>query len=315
MAQRRSKKTPTCPKCARIEPPRIEPSAKIRVERIVRYDQLLAVLRKRVESDSTHHASAKGLKYRYSLERPIRCSLPDRQAHREGLVAQTACGLLLNFGRDCAERWIFGLDSLLAIEARTAAQDADLRAIANRPRELRAKIDDIDRRLGGLVQSYNAISDFANPLTRRMRDAADDVRRRRIDAGPRSPSWEIRGWEVWKERPRTVPLSTELAEIEQDISRERERDAKLEDAHSQLARRLRKLEDKLAPVEAWLRSAVGLFGRRNLEMLIQETGIDAEARDGALVVPGGQRHVVIDAMGWRPLVDQPSSLAAHRRRS
>jgi hypothetical protein len=167
---------PTCEKCRAHGRVEIDETARLRVEVLTKYDQVITKLGSPVQTDVTHAISALGLRFHYRIERPIRCALPDRTNHNEGLIVETACGLVLNIGHVCGDKWIFGLSKLVEMRTRTDAYDSDIRTIDHNPAELRAELGELEQAETHLHAARGGLVDFVRPVSRYMRDATTNAK-------------------------------------------------------------------------------------------------------------------------------------------
>lgn len=308
MPQPRSKTEPTCPKCRACGPIVIDQRAKLRVEQLTRYDQVAALAKNRLSNPYTHAARADGLKYRYAIDRFIQCGLPDHQRHKDGLIVVTACGLTINMGHNCGDRWVIGLSTLVEMERRTRSYDANVDAINRKPSALLLRIEGLAKEIAALNEARLGVIDYAKPISRRMREAAEGVRHRAVEldswhAGPSGrrerhvERWEIRGWQLWTTAPRTADLETDIRLLSAEIEDERGKDPDFAEVHARLARSIGRLEGRFADVEEWIRLSAGFFGERNLEILTGHTKALVEVDGAALVVRDAGTKVHISAKG------------------
>lgn len=308
MPQPRSKTEPTCPQCRACGPIVIDDSAMLRVEQLTRYDQVAALAKDRLSNPFTHAARADGLKYRYAIDRFIQCGLPDHQRHKDGLIVVTACGLTINMGHNCGDRWVVGLSTLVGMERRTRTYDANVDAIDRKPAALLGRVEALAKQISALNDARLAVVEYAAPLSRRMREAAEAVRHRTVAVvswhmGPSGrrerfeERWEIRGWQLWTASPRTADLETDIRLLIGEIQEERVKDPGFADVHTRLARSINRLERRFADVEEWIRLSTGFFGERNLETLTAHTKALVEMDGATLVVEDANTKIRISASG------------------
>jgi hypothetical protein len=294
---------PTCEKCrahGRIE---IDETARLRVEVLTKYDQVITKLGSPVQTDVTHAISALGLRFHYRIERPIRCALPDRTNHNEGLIVETACGLVLNIGHVCGDKWIFGLSKLVEMRTRTDAYDSDIRTIDHNPAELRAELGALEQAETHLHAARGGLVDFVRPVSRYMRDATTnakllevliDVQEKGLDGRTRIDqiSHRLEGVELWGDRP--VPsaetLRSRLDALDEEIRVERAKDPELNDVHASLARRIRAIKRDSGPLLNWVVSAGNFFSDANLHAVLYVTKTQATVEGhGFVIVDEGVR--------------------------
>lgn len=287
---------PECPTCAALGPIVVDENAKLRVEVLTKYSQVIERLGDPRETDVTHAIWAAGLKVHYRIERPIRCGLPDRTNHQEGLIVETACGLTLNIGHRCGRKYIPGLEKLIEIRMRTEAYDLDMRAILTGPQEIRDEIARLTEAARRLDEARIAIADFASPVGRHMRAVAESGRGRDVVIETREPALEgrervvertrrLRGEQLWRARPDAYGLLRRLDAITVLIREASEVDVELNDVATALARKIRALKGELGPLRAWRRDATDFFLDENLAAVLYVTNLTAAQIDrGALVI-------------------------------
>jgi hypothetical protein len=297
---------PQCPDCLALGDIEIDENARLRVELLTRYDQVIEHLRDARQTNVTHAISLEGLKFHYRVERAIACGLPDRMGHKEGLIVTTACGLTLNIGHMCGARWIAGLDKLVEIQKRTNAYDGNLRTIADEPAKIRARVEQLLSAASKLDDARIGLADYARPLARFMRETTSDPRgrevlieRRQRDADGNvtihNDNYILQGRELWTQRPDAKPLLRRLKLLDEEVAAARAADPALNEQHAALARRIRAVKGAVRPLQRWIDDASSFFSHANLAAAL------VGARHGAASVshPTAPPAIVIKDDGVR----------------
>jgi len=313
MPQPLAETTPSCPQCAAYGPIEIDERVRVRVDQIHSDAEVYRRLgSKWPESMYNHAIRVEGLKAHY-FTKPVklRCAFEERShtPHHEGYIVETACGLLLNVGVDCAFRWIKGISIIERVVKNTLRYDRNLMAIGRDPLELQLAIADIGKRLRALKEAKSALIDLLPAVSKRMREASENARHREVitrssyetEQGRKTieSTHQLRGWELWTDAPPLLPLEERLTELREDIRREREADGELNAEHESLARRIGALHRDLRPCEDWADRAARFFAEDNLRLVIAETKQERSAEvDGqSLIVRDDKERVRIDANG------------------
>ena len=291
----------------------IDTSMRVRVQRITRVEQVLDALGGTwPTSDYTHSIRVDGLKAHY-VTKPtkVRCAFERRThaPHYEGYVAETACGLLLNVGSDCWDRWIPAIAEVEDVIRDTMKYDADMKTLAELD-ELARVIPAMDSSIDGLKQAQRALINWVGPVSKRMREASEDPRKRAVRVEERWVETEtgrrllekfepLQGWLLWNEPPSMLRLLEHLDKVSCAIEDAREADPLFNDTHSELATKVRELKRELPAIDRWISEASTFFLSDNLHRVLRVTKQEREATvegDGLIVTDGGRR-VRIDARG------------------
>jgi len=209
---------------------KIDKTARVRVQQLIRVEQVLDALGGEwPSSEYTHAIRVDGLKFHYNTKPTrVRCAFERRThtPHFEGYVARTACGIVLNVGSDCWSRWIPAIGEVEGVIRETMAYDSDLATIADLG-EITTAIAAAETSIGGLVTARRAVLNWIGPLHKRMREANEDQRKREI----RVERWletergrqlfetfePLQGWQLWNEPPAILRVNARLTEVSEAI--------------------------------------------------------------------------------------------------